>query len=182
VVVVGGLGALALAFHQPYLFPSLGPTVMVLAEHPRSASARPRNVVIGHVVGVLAGLLALLVFGLWHAPAVTTHGVTAARVGAVVLSLAATTIALQAVHVPHPPAGATTLIVSLGLLKSPHDLVAIIVAIAFVALVATAINMLSGRRRWLRLRTRAHAAYPASAPARRRDCGSSRASGASRPS
>lgn len=156
VVVLGGLGALASIFRQPYLFPSIGPTVMVLAERPRSASAHPRNVLVGHGVAIIAGLLALVVFGLWHAPPVTSSGVGPARTGAVIVSLAVTAMALQWVRVPHAPAGATTLIVSLGLLKTPRDLVAILTAIAFVALVATSLNLETGRRRTLRLRPTSH--------------------------
>lgn len=151
-VVVGGLGALAVAFRQPYLFPSVGPTVMVLAERPRSASAHPRSVLVGHTVGVAAGLFSLILFGLWHTPPVLRGGVGVARVGAVIVSLALTTLALQLLRAPHVPAGATTLIVSLGVLTSPRDLLAILTAIAFVAVVATALNLASGRRRTLRFR------------------------------
>jgi len=150
-VVLGGLGALAAAFDQPYLFPSVGPTVMVLAERPRSASAHPRNVIVGHVIGLAAGLLCLLVFGLRHAPPVLHHRPSAARVAAVVVSLALTTLLLQLLRAPHAPAGATTLIVSLGLLKSVHDLVAIGTAIVFVAVVATVLNVATRRRRSLRV-------------------------------
>lgn len=152
VVVLGGLGGLAAAFQQPYLFPSVGPTVMVLAERPRSASAHPRNVLVGHLVAVAAGLLALLAFGLWHAQPAMHAGIGMTRIAAVVVSLAVTTLTLQLVRAPHPPAGATTLIVSLGLLRTPRDLVAIVTAIAFTALVATVINLATGRRRSLRRR------------------------------
>jgi len=148
-VVLGGLGALAVVFRQPDVFPSVGPTVMVLAERPTSASAHPRNVLVGHLVGVGAGLLALVIFGLLHAPAVVSGGIGLSRVGAAVVSLCLTTLVLQVVHAPHAPAGATTLIVSLGLLKSPRDLVAIVTAIAFTALVATVLNLATGRRRTL---------------------------------
>ena len=167
VVVLGGLGALAALFHQPYLFPSVGPTVMVLAERPRSASAHPRSVVLGHVVAVAAGLLSLLVFGLWDAPPVL-HAPSGARVGAVVVSAAVTTLVLQVLRSPHAPAGATTLIVSLGLLKAPRDLLAIVSAIMFVTAVATVLNIATGRRRTLHLRDSAsssEAPYPSGEPA-----------------
>jgi len=154
IVVLGGLGGLAAAFDQPFVFPSVGPTVMVLAERPRSASAHPRNVLVGHVAGVLAGLLALEIFGLRHDPAVTTDGISAARIGAVVVSLCLTTLALQLLHAPHAPAGATTMIVSLGLLRSAEDLLAVIAAIAFTAAVATVLNLATGKRRTLRLHKR----------------------------
>jgi hypothetical protein len=146
VIVLAGLGALAIAFRQPLLFPSVGPTVMVLAERPRSASAHPRNVVLGHLVGVAAGVAALVVCGLWSQPSVMVDGVTVPRIAAAALSLAVTSLLLQLLHAPHAPAGATTLIVSLGLLKSADALLAILVAISFVTAVATALNLLSGAR------------------------------------
>lgn len=146
VLVLSGLGALAIAFGEPLLFPSVGPTVMVLAERPRSASAHPRNVLVGHLVGVAAGVAALGVFGLWSHPAVTVEGVTVARVAAAALSLAATSLLLELVHAPHAPAGATTLIVSLGLLTSLNALLAILAAVVFVTAVATALNLLTGAR------------------------------------
>lgn len=146
VIVLAGLGALAIAFRQPLLFPSVGPTVMVLAERPHSASAHPRNVVLGHLVGVAAGVAALVVCGLWSHPSVRIYGVTVPRIAAAALSLAVTSLLLQLLHAPHAPAGATTLIVSLGLLKSAEALLAILVAISFVTAVATALNLLSGAR------------------------------------
>lgn len=146
VLVLSGLGALAMAFGEPLLFPSVGPTVMVLAERPRSASAHPRNVLVGHLVGVAAGMAALGIFGLWSHPAVTVEGVTVPRVAAAALSLAVTSLLLQVVRAPHAPAGATTLIVSLGLLTSDNALLAILAAIAFVTVVATGLNLLTGAR------------------------------------
>lgn len=151
VVVLGGLGGLAAAFGQPFLFPSLGPTVMVLTERPHSASAHPRNVVVGHAVGLTVGWGSLAAFGLWNAPPLMAHPPSVARIGAVVVSLALTTLLLQVLRTPHAPAGATTLIVSLGLLKAPHDLVAIVTAVVFVTAVATVLNLVTGRRRSLRM-------------------------------
>lgn len=149
VVSMAGLGALAIAFRQPLLFPSLGPTVMVLAERPRSASAHPRNVLVGHAVGIAAGVAGLAAFGLLHHPSVIREGVTAARVGAADLSLAVTTYVLQVFRSPHAPAGATTLIVSLGLLTTWPDLLAMAVAVVLVTVIATVANLALGARRTL---------------------------------
>lgn len=46
----------------------------------------------------------------------------------------------------HPPAGATTLIVSLGIVSRPFHLVLIEVAVALMALQAIIINRLAGLR------------------------------------
>jgi hypothetical protein len=159
VVILSGLGALAIVFGQTLLFPSVGPTVMVLAERPRSASAHPRIVMLGHLVGVAASVGALCAFGLWSKPSVGIEGVTVARVGAAAVSLAVTSLLLQVWRAPHAPAGATTLIVSLGLLKTGAARAAILAAVAFVTVVATALNLMTGIRsgRWRRARGRRHA-------------------------
>lgn len=144
VLAVIGVGGLLL--RQPWLFPSLGPTLMVIAETPRQAAARPRNVLVGHLVGVGAGYLALVVTGLTDAPSVTQTGVTVASIVSAGLSVALTTLVLQTAGTPHPPAGATTLIVSLGLLSRPVELLSIVLAVGLVTLAATAINRLAGVR------------------------------------
>jgi CBS-domain-containing membrane protein len=47
-------------------------------------------------------------------------------------------------RVVHPPAGATTLIISLGFITAPSHLVVIEVAVALMALQALAVNRLAG--------------------------------------
>jgi hypothetical protein len=146
VVVLAAAGLVGLVLRQPWLFPSLGPTIMVIAETPRQPAAHPRNVLVGHVVGVAAGWLALVVTGLTAAPAVVLQGITAPRVVAACLSLALTALVLQALGTPHPPAGATTLIVSLGVLRTPSQLLAIVLSVLLVTAAATALNLLAGVR------------------------------------
>ena len=47
-------------------------------------------------------------------------------------------------RVPHPPAGATTLIVSLGLIQQPWQLVVLMVAVFLLTGQAFVINRLAG--------------------------------------
>lgn len=136
-VVVGVIGMLT---HQPWVFPSLGPTLMVLGETPDEPAARPRNVVVGHLVGIAAGWIGLAVTGLLHHPSVLEEGLTAARVAAAVVSLVLTTGVLVLLDVPHPPAGATTLIVSLGILSQPVQLLVIAASVVVCLVVALAIR------------------------------------------
>lgn len=147
VVVLAAAGLVGLALRQPWLFPSLGPTIMVIAETPRQPAARPRNVLTGHLVGVAAGYLALVVTGLTAAPAVVQQGITVPRIVAACLSLALTALVLQALGTPHPPAGATTLIVSLGVLTTPSQLLAIGLSVLLVTAAATALDAMAGVRR-----------------------------------
>jgi CBS-domain-containing membrane protein len=47
-------------------------------------------------------------------------------------------------RVPHPPAGATTLIVSLGILREPDQLVILMVAVVLLVVQGFLINRLAG--------------------------------------
>ncbi len=139
-------GLVGLALKQPWLFPSLGPTLMLLAETPRQPAAHPRSVLVGHLVGIAAGYLALVATGLTDDPPVIQEGLTSARVVAAALSVAVTALVLQAVKCPHPPAGATTLIVSLGLLAKPSQLLTIALSVLLVTAIAVALNLVTGVR------------------------------------
>jgi CBS-domain-containing membrane protein len=70
--------------------------------------------------------------------------VTWGWVGSASLSLALTAGVMIWSHVPHPPAGATTLIVSLGILPRPGQLVALFLAILLLVLQGLLINRLAG--------------------------------------
>lgn len=133
VVMLGVIGALAVVTRQPLLFPSLGPSVLLFVDSPHLPSSRPLNTAVGHVLGIAAGWLALALTGLLHAPPVTVAGATWARVAAAVVSLALTGVVLRLLHLPHPPAGASTLIVSLGILSAPRELAAMVVAVLLLA-------------------------------------------------
>lgn len=144
---LGGLavsGLAAYATKQPLLFPSLGPTAFMFFESPLSRQASPRNTLIGHLVAVVAGVASLAVFGLYHHPSVLVEGVSLARVGAAALSLALTGSVLLLARSSHPPTGATTLIVSLGLLKTPRQLAAIMVGVLLLTVISWIFNRLAG--------------------------------------
>ncbi len=130
------LGTVAWATGLPFLFPSLGPSAYALAVSPSAATNQHRRVVGGHVVGVLAGLLAyhLLASGLVATRLPPAGSVAALRLAAsAVASVALTTLGMLVTDLRHAPACATTLIVALGLLAAPVD--GGIVVAAIVALV-----------------------------------------------
>lgn len=137
-------GGVALATGQPWLFPSLGPTAMLQTEQPTSDGSTPRNTLIGHAVALAAGYASLVVFGLRSTVPVMSSGVTPARIGAAAVSLAVTAAVLLIIGRPHAPAGATTLIVSLGLLRSPLALVVAFGSVCLVTLLDWIYNRLSG--------------------------------------
>lgn len=125
---------------QPLLFPSLGPTAFLFFESPLSPQSSPRTTIVGHFVAVLAGALSLAVFGLFHHPSVLIEGVTLPRVGAATLSLALTGSVLLLLRSSHPPTGATTLIVSLGLLKTPHQMAVLMAGVVLLTVIGWILN------------------------------------------
>ncbi len=138
------LAAVAMISRTPFVFPSLGPTAFLFFFTPRAPAASPRHTIYGHAIGILCGYGALWLFGLEHAPPAMATGVSAARVGAAALSLAATGALMILLKAAHPPAGATTLIISLGIVTRPFHLLVIEVAVAILTLQAIAINRLAG--------------------------------------
>ncbi|MEO6811972.1 MAG: HPP family protein [Isosphaeraceae bacterium] len=138
------LAALAMWRDQPLIFPSLGPTAFLLFYTPLAPGASPRNTLFGHLIAVFCGYGSLVLFGLTDdGPALMT-GITEARVGATALSLAATAGLMVLFSVEHPPAGATTLIVSLGILRHPRELVSLMAAVVLLCIQGWVINRLAG--------------------------------------
>jgi CBS-domain-containing membrane protein len=143
-VSIALMATVALVSGQPFIFPSLGPTAFLFFYTPLAPAASPRNAVIGHLLGALAGWVSLAAFGLLHAGPAVGGGVTAARVGAAALSLGLTSGLMVLLRAPHPPAGATTLIVSLGLLRTPRQLGVLMAAVVLLCIQAIIINRLAG--------------------------------------
>ena len=143
-VVLAAAGFTGTLFRAPWLFPSLGPTVMLFFESPEQPSSRPLNTLIGHGVGLLAGIACLYAFGLQNVPAAPVGGLTPLHVVAGALSVAVTTFILTWLKKPHPPAGATTLIVSLGILSQGVELMTMAIAIICVTALGWGLNLSLG--------------------------------------
>jgi CBS-domain-containing membrane protein len=143
-VAVAILAALAVVFHTSFVFPSVGPTAFLLYFMPTAPTASPRNTLCGHAIGIACGYGALCLLGLEHAPSAVLEEIHWHRVLAAALSLAATGALMILFGVVHPPAGATTLIISLGFITTPAHLCVIEAAVALMALQALAVNRLAG--------------------------------------
>lgn len=143
-VSIGLMSLVALLTKQPFIFPSLGPTAFLLFYTPMLPTASPRNTLCGHLVGAVAGYLSLVIFGLLDAGPALVVGVSWARVGAAALSLALTSGVMVWLRVPHPPAGATTLIVSLGLITTIPKLGVLMLGVLLLVVQGFAINRLAG--------------------------------------
>ncbi len=138
------LTGLALLCRTSFVFPSLGPTAFLLYYTPTAPAATPRNTLCGHAVGIVCGYVALCLVGLESAPPVTREEIHPTRILAAALSLAATGALMILLGVVHAPAGATTLIISLGFITSPAHLCVIEAAVALLVLQALAVNRLAG--------------------------------------
>ncbi len=143
-ISIGIMSALALVTHSAFIFPSLGPTAFLFFYTPTAPTASPRNTIVGHAIGILAGYFSLVITGLTMAGPALSVGVTWPRVLAAALSLGLTAGLMVLLRSPHPPAGATTLIISLGLLTKPLQLVILMVAVVLLTLQALIINRISG--------------------------------------
>src|SRR6202051_2044030 len=143
-VTIGLLALLALLSRNPFVFPSLGPTAYLLFFSPLAKTCSPRNTIFGHAIGIICGYGAFVVTGAGALPFGVHPGIFWPRILAAALSLSATGAFMILLDVSHPPAGATTLIVSLGIISKPSELVIIGVAVFLLVAQAMVINRLAG--------------------------------------
>lgn len=143
-LTIGALALLALVSGNPFVFPSLGPTAYLLFFSPLSKASSPRNTIFGHAIGLICGYGAFVITGAGAMPFGVHPGIFWPRILAAALSLAATGACMVLFEISHPPAGATTLIVSLGIIWQPRELVIIEVAVFLLVVQALVINRLAG--------------------------------------
>lgn len=145
-ISIGLMSLAAFATQEPLVFPSLGPTAFLIFDQPRVGAASPRNALIGHALGILGGVVALYVTGTRNAPPVLSATLPAHRVAAIAVALGLTSGAMAVLRMPHPPAAATTLIVSLGFLTRLPDLLAFYAGVIALVGQGFVIDRLSGLR------------------------------------
>src|SRR5579864_5711297 len=143
-ITIGVLALLALVSRNPFVFPSLGPTAYLLFFTPLGRTSSPRNTVCGHAIGLICGYGAFVATGAGALPFGVHPGIFWPRILAAALSLSATGALMVLLGVSHPPAGATTLIISLGIISKPRELVIIEVALFLLVAQALVINRLAG--------------------------------------
>lgn len=126
ILVVGLAGYFS---HNPLLFASLGPTAFEIIETPHRKTARPYNIIAGHLIGILAALAALWLTHARSAPGISEAGVPLTRVWAATLAAALTALGTLLARARQPAALSTTLLVSLGVLQTAKDGVVIMAAV-----------------------------------------------------
>ena len=120
-ITIAVLALLALVSRNPFVFPSLGPTAYLLFFSPLGKTSSPRNTIFGHAIGLVCGYTAFALTGAGALPFGTHQGIFWPRILSAALSLSATGSLMVLLNVSHPPAGATTLIVSLGIIWKPRE-------------------------------------------------------------
>ncbi len=131
-----GLGLLAWASGDPLLFPAIGASAMLLFTAPAAPISRPRCVLGSHIIAALVGWTWLRLLGLGDAPHPLSAPLDVWHMASGVLSLTCTAWLIRRCDVYHPPAGATTLIVGLGLLPATRHVLIIAAAAVLLALYA----------------------------------------------
>jgi hypothetical protein len=148
----GGLilavAAIAWVVKQPLIFASLGPTAYELIEQPQLRSARTYNVIVGHLLGVACGFLALYLLRAWSEPNVLSTGIVSpGRLWAVTIAASLTVFSTLIARAAQPAALATTLLIALGAMQTLRDAIAIAIGVVIV-------TALGQPLRHLRLRSR----------------------------
>lgn len=128
------LGLVSWVTGQPFLIPSLGPSVFLLATLPDSRMNYPGRIIGGECIGALSGYAAfhLLVGSVGATPPLSFEAFR--QVLSAFTATVLTTVGTYATNTQHPPAYATTLIVSLGILTRPPQI--LIFGVALLAMVA----------------------------------------------
>ena len=132
-VAVLVLGALAAWTNSAVLGPPLGVSIYSALAFPSQPVNRPRNIIGGHVVGMLVGLLAFHLAG--AAPYESAFGDSFTMNHALASALAVgISIAIESkLDLVHPPSLATTLVASLGLIRDTNHILGLMVGAVGVA-------------------------------------------------
>ncbi len=141
------LAAVALATRQPFVFPSLGPTAFMLFYSPGRRDTGARVTIVGHTIGIACGYAGLVLTGL-TAQEPNMLAIDNARLLACSIALASTGAFMILFRAVHPPAGATTLIIALGLLSAPLHLAIMLAAVCGLVLIAGGWNRVARRLGW----------------------------------
>ncbi|HEX5412205.1 MAG TPA: HPP family protein [Terriglobia bacterium] len=130
------LAAIAWITHWPFIFASLGPTAYEQVELPRSRSSRPYNIITGHLVALGSGFFMLWVLNAWDSPNILALGyVSWPRLWASAIAAALTAGLTQLLYASQPASLATSLLVTLGLMQTARDAIAIIIGVLILTAV-----------------------------------------------
>lgn len=139
------LGTLSWFTGLGFLLPSLGPSIFLLATLPDDEMNFPRRIVGGQVIGAFSAIVAfqLLVGHPVHGDPIPPRSLLGLRqVLSTFLASSLTTAGMYLTNWVHPPAYATTLIISLGYIQDINGALVFLAAV----LVVTGVHEVFGKR------------------------------------
>lgn len=140
------VGAIAWKSGMPFLFPALGASAFIVFALPAAPAAAPRNVIVAQFVGALVGWLCLQAFEVDPSGSTLSSLLGLPHVMATSVSLGVTTLVMLMLDAPHPPAGATTLIVSLGSMPKFWHVAVVVASCVLLVVLAHLAHRASGVR------------------------------------
>jgi hypothetical protein len=146
IVLVGAIGSW---MRQPWLFAALAPTIMMVAANPGHETTSFRAIVVGHLLAIACGYLALMFLNATgSASMLATRVVPYPRIWASAAALAMLAIVQPQLRSYHPPAAATALLVTLGAYRMTGKTpLALMGGVAAVAIASELLQRFRGRRR-----------------------------------
>jgi hypothetical protein len=133
-LAAGGVAAMSVVAWitgLPAVVASLAPSLLGAAASPGRREHAPVTLLVGHFIAILATLASLVAFDLLGEPPALVAGVSTARMLALPVAIALTLAGMLIVRRLHPAAGATTLLVGMGIVRPGGDLVILVAAIAW---------------------------------------------------
>lgn len=143
-LLIGAIGLLASGFDLAMLFPPLGATAFLLLHRPEAPPASPRCTVYGHAIAMLVGAAAHSVCGCDVLPAAALAQMDFGHAAAAALALGGTAALMELLNAPHPPAGATTVVVALGQLRGYDQLLVALGAVVVLVVLGGGLARLQG--------------------------------------
>jgi hypothetical protein len=143
-VVLCAIGAISIAAHDAYLVPSLGSAIFVQVMTPKEPSASLWSTLIGQLVALPAGFIAVFSCGADTAPAfLSGHPLSPDRLLAVAIAVILTILAQRALKATSPAGGAVALLLALGTIPpTAHGALLMSVGIILVTILGEPCRML----------------------------------------
>lgn len=133
---IGTVSILSIVYQMPMMVASFGATAVLIYGVPDVPLAQPRNVIGGHIISAVTGVLIHALFGLtWWSAALAT---------------ASSIVLMLITRTTHPPGGATALAAILTLASPIYILTPVTLGAVILVAVALFINNLSPNRRYPR--------------------------------
>jgi hypothetical protein len=125
-----------------WLFPSLGTSIFLQVVMPHQKYSRFDYLVIGHLIGVVSGYTLMILSGATNVPSAIASGqLHLSQVIASCIAVALMTLLQLTFKAVHPPAAATTLMITLGVFRATwNDFFTILIGISIVAVAGESIR------------------------------------------